>query len=134
MDDSLMSDDENWDGSEEEEEEFVDGDHELLPKLLNHDIDNEETLFALVVGEQVPALVLNQAHIEDDRFDYIIGILNLTRRLLRIHDEVIDQWLGIDNGSEIISIFSFVFSIIDQYFERISLPEMTDFDTPGLVM
>lgn len=102
---------------------------ELLMKLLDSQVDNEETLLALHVEEQLPQLVLQQEYVEDSRFDYICGLINLVQRLLQIDNQVIDQWMGIvsQDDSDIRSLFSFIFKIIDQYFERFCVTELIDF-------
>ena len=104
-------------------------DEEFLVKLFNNDIDNEDTLFELASRDQIPQLALNKQLIKDTRFDYFHGLINLIRRLLRIHDEAIDQWMGIDGDEncDFMSIISFIFNIVDDYYERFCMVEIVEF-------
>lgn len=101
----------------------------LLLKLLDEDIDNEETLCSLVENENIAHSVLNKALMNDGRFDFLFGLTNLTRRLSRIDDDVINRWLGLDceADTEIICFVSFVFNILDQYYERLCFAQMIQF-------
>lgn len=106
-------------------------DFELIKQLLNDEIDNEDILFTLIDQENLPQLVLRKSLINDCGFNYIRGLLNLIQRLLNIHDEVIDQWIGTidnDNLNGTISIISFLFEILDHYYDQLCLPSIIDID------
>ena len=102
---------------------------DLLLKLLDDDIDNEEVLSLLAEHESIPQFVLKKSFINDDRFDYLCGLTNVLRRLMRIHDDVVNQWLGLDfeTNNEFKCVVSFIFEILNSYYERLCFAQMIEF-------
>lgn len=106
-----------------------------LQKILNDDVDDEEILFGLIDREDLPEFILNRDRLleinkELDETNYLLGIINLIRRLMRIHDEVLNRWIGLDSIEEtgISSIIAFIFDLIDTCFESICLSVYVQYD------
>lgn len=61
--------------------------------------------------------------------DYLIGLTNLIRRLMKIDHESVNRWIGLEqvDRDEIVSIFSFLFKIIAEQTESFLYPEVIEY-------
>ncbi|OTF74885.1 hypothetical protein BLA29_007921 [Euroglyphus maynei] len=97
-------------------------DDKLILKLLDDNVDDEEILLELSHREDYPGYILNPMHYNDD---YLIGLTNLIRRLMKIDPESVNRWIGSEQvDGEVYSIFSFLFKLIGEQTEAFSYPEV----------
>lgn len=98
----------------------------LIKKLLDDDVDNEDTLLELIDREDFPKYVLNIEYHMNSGFDYLLGLTNLIRRLMRIHDEPLNRWIGLElfDDYEVVSLFKSIFKLLEDYFEPICWPHI----------
>ncbi|KAH9424596.1 hypothetical protein DERP_013017 [Dermatophagoides pteronyssinus] len=101
-------------------------DDKLIQKLLDENVNDEEILLELSHRDDFPHYILNPMHYNDD---YLIGLTNLIRRLMKIDHESVNRWIGLEqvDRDEIVSIFSFLFKIIAEQTESFLYPEVIEY-------